>query len=206
MAIFDNLAKEYDTWFYENENLFNSELDAIKALMPNFTNALDIGCGTGIFTKALGINDGIDPSDMMLNIAKMRNLNVKSGSTTSLEIKKGEYDLFTMITVDCFIEDLNPTFKSLASKLNKGGYLLIAFLNKDTELGAMYEATKNDSEYYKHSYFHSDKEIVECAKSHGFSLVRGINTIYTLDNVYQHYYEGFNKGVFSIALLRKEEE
>ncbi|MBS4061634.1 MAG: hypothetical protein KG029_14635 [Bacteroidetes bacterium] len=52
---FDNLASEYEAWFVENMIPFQSELLALKQVVPVDKKGVEIGIGNGIFKKELGI-------------------------------------------------------------------------------------------------------------------------------------------------------
>lgn len=48
MDIFEGKAAGYDSWFDENPLLLESEAEAIRQVMPEFCNGVEIGVGTGI--------------------------------------------------------------------------------------------------------------------------------------------------------------
>jgi hypothetical protein len=62
---FDNHAAEYDNWFVINEFTFQSELIAVKKLLPQVDGVIEIGMGSGIFAELLGIHEGVEPSKAM---------------------------------------------------------------------------------------------------------------------------------------------
>ena len=46
MDIFEGKAAGYDSWFDENPLLLESEAEAIRQVMPEFCNGVEIGVGT----------------------------------------------------------------------------------------------------------------------------------------------------------------
>lgn len=52
---FDTEVEEYEEWFITNDKLLDSEVDAIKRLIPISGNGIEIGVGTGSFASRLGI-------------------------------------------------------------------------------------------------------------------------------------------------------
>lgn len=52
-SVFDRYAGDYDTWFDTHAEVFVSELDAVRALLPNRGKGVEIGAGTGRFAAAL---------------------------------------------------------------------------------------------------------------------------------------------------------
>ncbi|HHU07854.1 MAG TPA: hypothetical protein GXZ59_05865 [Clostridiaceae bacterium] len=62
---FDTEVEEYEEWFITNDKLLDSEVNAIKQLIPMSGNGIEIGVGTGIFASRLGVRDGVEPSSKM---------------------------------------------------------------------------------------------------------------------------------------------
>ena len=48
---FDGYAAQYDAWFMENDNLFQSELLLFKKALGDISGkrVLSVGCGSGLF-------------------------------------------------------------------------------------------------------------------------------------------------------------
>ena len=77
---FDGYAAQYDAWFMENDNLFQSELRLFQRALGNISGqrVLSVGCGSGLFESMIdhsGI-EGIEPSRDMGAIAQKRGVNV----------------------------------------------------------------------------------------------------------------------------------
>ena len=62
---FDEHIEEYENWFEINRFAYESELLAVKALLPQSGNGMEIGVGSGQFSEPLGIRLGIEPSAKM---------------------------------------------------------------------------------------------------------------------------------------------
>ena len=63
---FDGYAAQYDAWFIENDNLFQSELRLFQRALGDISGqrVLSVGCGSGLFESMIdhsGI-EGIEPS------------------------------------------------------------------------------------------------------------------------------------------------
>jgi hypothetical protein len=67
---FQKHLRKYNRWIEENKYAYQSEINAIKDLMPKFNNAVEIEVGSGKFALPLGIGFGIEPSDKMRKAAK----------------------------------------------------------------------------------------------------------------------------------------
>ena len=46
---FDNNVEEYEKWFKANDKLLDSELEAIRPLIPKIGTGIEIGVGEGLF-------------------------------------------------------------------------------------------------------------------------------------------------------------
>ena len=77
---FDGYAAQYDAWFMENENLFQSELRLFQKVLGDIQGkrVLSVGCGSGLFESMIDCSgiEGIEPSRDMGAIAEKRGVNV----------------------------------------------------------------------------------------------------------------------------------
>lgn len=197
--VFDEHANDYEDWFEKNNQLFQSEVEGVKSLLRKGEKSIEIGCGTGLFTKALAVDLGIDVSPKMLKIAQGKGLKVIEADGTNLPIEDKSFDQAIMITVDCFLSDMVMTFKEVYRVLNCNGQFIVAFIDRETPLGQVYEDNKLGSVYYERAKFHSSREVVDALEMAGFRIGRKCQTVYTLENIYQECKEGFGEGVFAIV-------
>ena len=61
---FDGYAAQYDAWFMENDNLFQSELRLFQTALGDIADkrVLSVGCGSGLFESMIDCSGiGIDP-------------------------------------------------------------------------------------------------------------------------------------------------
>ena len=182
MDIFEGKAAGYDSWFDENPLLLESEAEAIRQVMPEFRNGVEIGVGTGIFASRFGIGTGVDPSPDMGSWAERRGIRFVQGEAEALPLENAAYDLALMVTVDCFLTDPEAAFREIHRVLQPGGKFVIAFLDRETELGAQYEQFKMEDPIYCHATFHSAAEITALLERTGFRSEERRQTVYTLVN------------------------
>ena len=102
---FDIYTDEYEDWFKKNKFIFQSELLALKQVVPIGKKGVEIGIGSGIFAEILDIKFGIDPSDKMLDYAKQRKLSVTKGIAEDLPYPDHSFDFAAFITSICFIDN-----------------------------------------------------------------------------------------------------
>lgn len=201
---FDAHSTEYDEWFFENDKLFDAEYEAVKSLLDADKTYIEIGVGTGIFASRLGIKEGVDPSENMARFAIGRGITVKKACADNLPYADGEAEGLLMITVDCFIEDILPSFREAYRVLKNGGSMVVAFIDAATPLGKQYEEFKETSVYYKGAHFRSFERMKSLLEEAGFEYVCSKQTVFTLDNVPQQIQNGHGEGVFAVIKVKKE--
>ena len=77
---FDGYAAQYDAWFMENENVFQSEFRLFEKAIGDISGkrVLSVGCGSGLFESMIDCKniEGVEPSRDMGAIAQKRGINV----------------------------------------------------------------------------------------------------------------------------------
>jgi len=58
---FEEYTKRYEDWFKKNKFAYESELLAVKELIPANGEGIEIGVGSGKFAEPLGIKLGVEP-------------------------------------------------------------------------------------------------------------------------------------------------
>ncbi len=203
--VFNEKAKEYDQWFVENDRLFFSELEAIRALLPAEGKGIEIGVGTGLFAKELGICAGIEPSVKMAEIARSRGIDIHLASAEEMPVEDEIFDYALMVTVDSFLTDVAQAFGEVYRILKKDGVFVIAFIDRATPLGEKYEAKKATSDYYRNARFYTAAEIEEFLHRAGFAVTMKRQTIFSFDNAIQEHKNGTGQGVFAVLRAEKSD-
>ncbi|BCD59400.1 MULTISPECIES: class I SAM-dependent methyltransferase [unclassified Nitratiruptor] len=204
--LFDQNFNYYDRWFDEHDTIYQTELKAIKKILPSFQKGIEIGVGTGRFAAPLGIKKGVEPSKKMAQIAKQRGVEVIEAYAEHLPFEDKSFDFVLMVTTICFVDDIDKTLQEAKRILTDNGYLLIAFVDRDSELGTMYEKNKDKSRFYKEATFFSKKEIFRLLKKHGFVLEKCAEALFgsDLDHLSYEIYDGCKKGGAFLALLARK--
>lgn len=203
---FNNGAEKYDSWFDNNTQLFSAELAAVKSVLPSAGDGIEIGCGTGRFGIACGIMTGVEPADGMAGIAERKGMHVIKGCAEALPIENDAYDFAAMITVDCFLQDVLAAFKEVSRILKDSGFFVVAFLNKDSPLGRLYEENKSADELYKHAIFHTSDEIERWLTEAHFSIRKKLQTIDSLNDKEHSIYEGAGRCLFTVIQAQKQKK
>ncbi len=201
--VFGNNIESYEEWFTKNFNIFSSEIEALKKVLPKSGKGVEIGVGSGLFASRLGIKDGVEPSKKMANIAIGRGIKVIHGFAENLPIHDEIYDFVLMVTVDCFFTDILKSFKEAHRILSRNGFLIIAFIDRNTPLGQIYEEKKASNIFYKNAKFHSASEIENLLKNAHFEIVDKKQTIFNLENKIQEIKPGVGEGLFAVIKCKK---
>lgn len=99
IKIFNQFANRYDSWFDDHSAVFQSELEALKKVIPKSGEGLEVGVGSGRFSAALGIKTGIELSVKLCNLARSRGINVDEGVAESLPFQNQQFDFVLFNTV-----------------------------------------------------------------------------------------------------------
>ncbi|HAQ21597.1 MAG TPA: SAM-dependent methyltransferase [Prolixibacteraceae bacterium] len=201
---FNLFPNEYEAWFRENENTFQSELLALKQAVPVGKKGIEIGIGSGIFAGQLGIQYGIDPSDNMLEYARKRNLKVEKGFAEDLPYPDNSFDFAVFITSLCFITNPAKAIREVHRILRPNGEIIIAFIDKESTLGQILEKGKDESKFYRDANFYSVPEMIEMIENNDFKVSDIFQTLTELNNEeIESPIEGFGKGGFVVIKGRK---
>ncbi|MEE4198495.1 MAG: class I SAM-dependent methyltransferase [Bacteroidales bacterium] len=204
---FDHYTDEYEQWFEENPLLFFSELDALKKVIPEKQKGVEIGVGSGFFASKLGISEGVEPSESMRKKAIDRGIRAVCGVAEKLPYASESIDFVLMITVICFVDDPDLSFQEAYRVLNDKGSFIIAFIDKESPLGRMYEKNKQQSVFYKEAAFYNTSQVLDGLKQNGFEPAKIYQTLYgdlTKITKPQKPIEGYGQGSFVVIKANKK--
>ncbi|MFP3998769.1 MAG: class I SAM-dependent methyltransferase [Desulfobacterales bacterium] len=167
---FDRYSDEYDKWFTKNPEKYEAELALIRGLLPCRPDAagIEIGVGSGKFAAPLGIKTGVEPSAQMAARAEKQGIKVISGIAENLPLPDESFDFLLMVTTLCFLDDATGSLKEARRVLKNQGFLIVGFMDKNSELGRKYEANKEKSKFYRDASFLSSEDVLEYLKNTGF--------------------------------------
>ncbi|MEA1923582.1 MAG: class I SAM-dependent methyltransferase, partial [Pseudomonadota bacterium] len=132
---FEKHSDAYDEWFKKNIDLYEAELAAVRQLIPPpGAEGVEVGVGSGKFAAPLGIKIGVEPSEKMAIKARMLGINVFPGVAEKLPFSDGRFDFVLMVTTICFVDDIIKSFREAFRILNPGGYIIVGFVDKESEL------------------------------------------------------------------------
>lgn len=166
---FEKHTDHYEDWFDRNQDLYEAELKAVRSLLPPFEKGLEIGVGTGRFAAPLHIRTGVEPSPKMAGKAEQRGIRVIEGTAEALPFTDAAFDLVMMVTTICFVDDISQSFREAHRVLEDGGYLLLGFIDKNSEMGRKYQNRRSRSRFYRNAVFVSTTDVLDFLQQTGFN-------------------------------------
>ncbi len=128
---FDSLATAYDAWFEEEGKLiFAIEVKALKEVLTLLPKPwLEVGVGSGRFAQALGIENGIDPSVKLLEMAKRRGITVSRARGEEQFFNKETFGTVFLIVTLCFVDSPIVVLREAHRILKPEGKIYTEFRN-----------------------------------------------------------------------------
>ena len=174
---FDTQVGRYEGWFEKNNLAYESQVEAVRSVLPP-GSGIEVGVGTGRFAEPLGIKLGVDPSESMREVAREKGVDVVPGVAEDLPFPDKSLDFVLMVTVICFFDDVPEAFKEAHRVLKPDGSLIVAFIDRGTPTGKVYDSNKHDSAFYQEATFYSAAEVKAMLEGAGFASTKFVQTIF----------------------------
>jgi len=205
-APFNKYTDEYEAWFEKYNDVFLSEISAIKRQfkkLPEALHGIEIGMGSGRYALELGIKEGIEPANNLREIAYERGLDVLDAHAEHLPYKDRSFDFVLFVTIE-HLDNLKLAISEAYRVLKPNANIIIAFIDKDSQLAKKY--IQHRSEFYKHAKFYSVKKVEELVIEYGFKNPEFIQTLFKdIDKIKEIEVakEGYGEGSFVVIKATK---
>jgi len=167
--VFETHTAEYEEWFEYHKEVFESEVAALREMLPEGdSRGIEVGLGSGHFTIALGIKEGIEPAEAMRNLALEKGIEVLNATAENLPYKDLHFDFVLMAACISYFTDVKRALKEANRVLKNGGSIIIGFIEKNSLIGKQYEEKRKDSIFYKQAHFYKTENLVQLLKEEGF--------------------------------------
>ena len=182
MALFDQLAERYDSWFEgAGKAIFGLEVQAIRKLTVDLPRPwFEIGVGSGRFAEALGIPWGIDPSKKLGDMARDRGIKVIEGKGEALPLPDNLLGSVFLFVTLCFVDDPDKVIAEVARVLKDGGFLVVGIVPAEFPWGRYYqELGRKKHPFYSHARFIDCRNVISLLKKHGFHVENKLSTLFS---------------------------
>lgn len=205
VLVFEKHTSKYEKWFEDNFLVYKSELQAVKDLLPEGSNGLEIGAGSGRFAAPLSVKFGVEPSVNMAKIAQKRGVNVVGGVAEILPFGDSVFDFVLMVTTICFVDDINSAFREANRVLKDYGSFVIGFIDRKSPIGRLYQRYKEENVFYRVATFYTVDEVVSHLKKTGFEDFRFCQTVFhSLSDIKSIEQPKAGYGVGSFVVIRAQ--
>ena len=167
--VFDEHAGDYDTWFDEHHSVYQAQQWMLRGAVPDFQRGLEVGVGSGRFADPLGIHCGIDPSYKLAQMAKHRGVEVALREAEHLPYRAGSFDFVLMMTVICFLEDIQRAFHEAHRVLEPNGTLVAEFIEAGGEIFQKYRHEPIKGRFLRFATFRTIDEVYGFFNKAGFA-------------------------------------
>ncbi len=198
IEIFNQNAKRYDAWYIKHWYAYQSELIAIRSVLPEFSRGVEIGVGTGRFAIPLGINVGVEPAEGMAQIAEARGLRVIRSMAEDLPFPEHSFDLVLVVVSICFFKDVELALQEIRRILIESGHLIIGLIPADSLVGQFYFNNKLKP-FYSYAQFWTVKKLISILEHKGFAVDCAVQTLFDFPWMLARedaVIEGFSTGSF----------
>lgn len=204
LEAFDQNTLEYDQWFDKHSTLYQSEILVIQQAISENKMGIEIGVGTGRFAVPLNIKFGVEPSENMARLAEQKGITVYRAIAENLPIENNSFDFALMVTTVCFLSDIPKAFSEIYRILKPQGEIILAIIDKNSELGKKYEKEKSTNKFYKDAHFHSAEELTELLKQSDFQNFQCWQTLTAINNnEIEKPIPGYGQGSFVVVKANK---
>jgi ubiquinone/menaquinone biosynthesis C-methylase UbiE len=207
--VFEDHVMEYERWFEENPEIYQSEVLAVREQMlklPKDIHGIEVGVGTGRFSAPLGIKEGVEPSKNMIDRAIKRGIEVMNATAERLPYKALSQDFVLFVTV-CHLDDVRQAFKEAHRVLKNNGTIIVGFLPASGEAAQSYQERRPYSKFYRNARFYEPETITGLLGETGFQQFDYVQTLFgKLDEIdeIQSPKEGFDEGSFVVVKATKK--
>ena len=201
---FEKNSDAYDDWFDKNSAAYAAELKAVRMLLPSGeAHGMEVGVGSGKFAVPLGIKIGVEPSPQMATKAKQQGVEVHAGVAEALPFAAGQFDFVLLVTTICFVDDAVQSFKEALRVLKPRGAIVVAYVDKSSDLGQKYLVNREKSKFYQQATFYSTEEVLDCLQRAGFGATEIKQTLIP-SAPEQTVKDGYGDGAFVVVKAYKD--
>lgn len=206
---FSDYVDEYENWYDKYHEVYLSEIEALREQfrkLPQNIRGIEVGLGTGRFSKPLGIKEGIEPSDAMAQRAVKRGIEIMKSKAERLPYADLTFDFVLFVTI-CHLDNISLAISEAHRVLKDNGSIIIGFLDKAQSIAKQYEEKRQRSTFYRNARFYSPDRIEKLLLQNGFKNLEFNQTLFgNLEEIkeIQLPQPGSGKGSFVVVKATKK--
>ncbi len=208
IELFEEHIDTYENWFQEHPKILETEALAFRSLLPvGDLHGIEVGMGAGHLAKAIGIHEGVEPSEVLRKEAMRKGLEVSDGRAEDLPFKDLKFDFVIIGTAIHYFEDLDKAFSEAFRVLKQSGILIIGFLDASGEIGKVLMENRLKSVFYRDAKFYNLKTIKRKLLTSGFNYLEEFQTLFGKESEIkevQPIESGTGKGSFILIRAKKK--
>lgn len=207
--IFDENVEEYEKWYDEHTEVYQSEILAIREhleKLPENIRGIEVGLGTGRFSQPLGIKEGVEPSEAMASLAAKRGIETMPAVAERLPYADLQFDFVLFVTI-CFLDNIKASLSEANRVLKRGGAIIIGFLDKERPIAKTYKERGSRSNFFANARFYRPDYVNKLLEQAGFRNITFNQTLFgQLEEIRQLQIpiSGHGKGSFVVAMAIKK--
>ena len=178
--VFSRHVDAYEQWYERYPEVYQSEVEAIREQLrklPENIKGIEVGLGTGRFSSALDLKEGVEPSAEMAEKAIKRGIEVIHAKAEHLPYSDLHFDFILFVTV-CYLDNLKRALKEARRVLKNDGHILIGFIDAGQTIAKAYTERKKESIFYKDARFRTVDEISKILTETGFKDLEFVQTLF----------------------------
>ncbi len=179
IEVFERFAEKYDTWYRKNTITAHNELRIIKCMIKGRPRpCVEIGSGSGYFTREVGCDLGIDPSLSMLRIARGRGVESVAAVGEDIPLKDKSVGTVLMIVTLCFLDNPMRVLSEIRRIVRQDGLFIVCIVPRESWWSRFYlRLSIAGNPFYKVARFYFVNEMVDLVKNFGFRYIRSLATL-----------------------------
>ncbi len=148
------------------------ELDCLTPLLAGALHPwLEVGVGSGRFAQALGVDVGVDPALVPLQIARDRGIQGIRASGEQMPFSSGHFGAALIVVTLCFTATPGLLLAETRRVLAGDGVLVIGTIPRDSAWGSWYQAKgEAGNPFYRQARFLTVAQLLELLEEVGFEL------------------------------------
>jgi len=180
IAVFDEVAEYYDAWYEEPMGQFviKAESKVLNELLPGKGTGLDVGGGTGVFSrKLMELSEDrwiicLDPALRMLKRARGRSVDTVCGVASKLPFRPHVFDFAFAVTLLEFLENPLEDLSAIKEVLGEDATLVVMIINGNSEWGRLYAKLAVEGEpVLSMARLYEVEEAINVLRSAGYDVI-----------------------------------